>query len=114
MAEACIFCEMAQGKRAVQKLYEDELVFAIRDIYPKAPTHILLIPKEHIPTANDLRDDHAPLLASLYRAAREVARKEGVAQRGYRLTINVGPWGGQGIFHLHMHLLGGRPMGAEG
>jgi histidine triad (HIT) family protein len=105
---------MASGEMAVDKLYEDDLVFAVRDINPRAPVHVLIVPKEHIPTLADIEERHAPLLHRMMKAANEVAAREGVAERGYRVAINVGPEGGQLIFHLHMHLLGGRRLKAEG
>jgi len=112
--QECLFCDFAQGRRPVDKLYEDELVYAIRDINPRAPVHVLLIPKEHIPSAREVEDGHGPLLARLFAVARAVAQQEGIAERGYRLAINVGPEGGQAIYHLHLHLLGGRRLGREG
>ena len=105
---------MAGGEIAVDKLYEDELVFAIRDIQPRAPTHLLIIPRRHIASAQELSDADDALLGRLFAAARKLAESQGLAQRGYRLALNVGPEGGQTIYHLHMHLLGGRAMGAEG
>ncbi len=110
----CLFCNMAQGKMQVDKLYEDDLVFAIRDIHPRAPVHVMVIPKQHIPTATELTDEHGPLLVRLFAAAAKVARQEGLDERGYRLAFNVGEHAGMTIPHLHMHLLGGRPLGPEG
>ncbi len=114
MAQECLFCNMAQGKVPVEKLYEDELVFSIRDIHPRAPVHFMVIPKEHIPSAQDIREEHGPLLARMLMVANQVARQEGIAERGYRLAINVREHGGQVIYHLHLHVLGGRPLGPEG
>jgi len=110
----CLFCNMASGKTPVDKLYEDDLMFAIRDIHPQAPVHFMVIPKEHIPSAKELRAEHGSLLARLFTTAAEVAREEGVAERGYRLVINVGPDAGMVIHHLHLHCLGGRSLGSEG
>ncbi len=110
----CLFCNMAQGKMQVDKLYEDDLVFAIRDIHPRAPVHVMVIPKQHIPTATELTDEHGPMLGRLFDAAAQVARQEGLDERGYRLAFNVGEHAGMTIPHLHMHLLGGRPLGPEG
>ncbi|MCS7276900.1 MAG: histidine triad nucleotide-binding protein [Dehalococcoidia bacterium] len=112
--EGCLFCDFAQGRRPVDKLHDDDLVYAIRDINPRAPVHILVIPKEHIPSAREVEDGHAPLLARMFTVAHSLAQREGIAERGYRLAINVGTEGGQTIYHLHMHLLGGRRMGKEG
>lgn len=113
MAE-CLFCNMAAGGIPVDKLYDDEHVFAIRDIHPRAPVHILVIPKVHIPTALDLEDDHGALLGRLFVAAAQVARAEGLDERGYRLAFNVGEHAGMTVPHLHLHMLGGRPLGPEG
>ncbi len=110
----CLFCDMAQGKMKVDKLYEDDLVFSIRDIHPRAPVHVMVIPKQHIPTATDLTDEHGPLLGRLFSAAAQVARREGLDERGYRLAFNVGEQAGMTIPHLHLHMLGGRPLGPEG
>ncbi len=114
MAEDCLFCNMASGKMAVDKLYDDDLVFVIRDIHPRAPVHVLVIPKEHIPTAAHVRSEHAVTLARLFEAANRIAEQEGVAQSGYRLAINCGPAAGMTIYHLHLHVLGGRTLGPEG
>ena len=105
---------MASGEMQVPKLYEDDLVFSIRDIHPRAPTHVMVIPREHIPTALDLTDAHAALLGRLFAAAAKVARQEGLDERGYRLAFNVGDHAGMTIPHLHMHMVGGRRLGPEG
>ncbi|MEE8369355.1 MAG: histidine triad nucleotide-binding protein [Dehalococcoidia bacterium] len=110
----CLFCNMAQGEAPVDKLFEDDLVFAIRDISPRAPVHFMVIPKEHIPSAAELRSYHGPLLARMFTAAARVAREEGLAERGYRLILNVGPDAGMIVHHLHLHCLGGRTLGPEG
>jgi histidine triad (HIT) family protein len=105
---------MVRGNIAVDKLYDDELVFVVRDIQPRAPVHVLVIPKEHIPTAADVRSEHGPIVARLFEAANRVAGQEGIAQSGYRLAINYGPAAGMTISHLHMHVLAGRNLGPEG
>jgi histidine triad (HIT) family protein len=110
----CLFCNIAQGKMEVDKLYEDDLVFSIRDIHPRAPIHVMVIPKEHIPTAMELTDEHGPLLGRLFAAAARVARQEGLHESGYRLAFNVGDHAGMTISHLHLHMVGGRPLGPEG
>jgi histidine triad (HIT) family protein len=110
----CLFCNMAQGKMQVDKLYEDDLVYSIRDIHPRAPVHVMVIPKQHIDSATDLTEEHGPLLGRLFAAAAQMARQEGLDERGYRLALNVGEHGGMTIPHLHLHLLGGRPLGPEG
>jgi len=110
----CVFCRMASGEMTVDKLHEDDLCFAIRDINPRAPVHFMVVPKEHIPTLADLRDEHGPLLGRLMTVAARLAGQEGIAERGYRLVLNVGREGGQVIQHLHMHVLGGRRLGGVG
>jgi histidine triad (HIT) family protein len=104
---------MAAGAFAVDKLYEDDLVFAIRDIHPRAPEHLLVIPREHIATVRELDESRAPLLGRLFAAANRVASDVGVSERGYRLTFNVGAEGGQTIYHIHLHVLGGHRLGPE-
>jgi len=106
----CIFCKIAAGEIPAAFVYQDEKVFVIRDINPKAPTHLLVIPKEHIPTVANLTDSYRDLAAHLIYVANELARQEGIAESGYRLVINCGHGGGQEVFHLHLHLLGGRQM----
>ncbi|MPZ49783.1 MAG: HIT domain-containing protein [Dehalococcoidia bacterium] len=110
----CLFCQMARGAFPVDKLHEDGLVFAIRDINPRAPIHVLVIPKQHIPTAGHLTNDHGPLLAHMFLTAANLMRDLDIADNGYRLAINVGADGGQSVYHLHMHVLGGHRLGAEG
>jgi histidine triad (HIT) family protein len=114
MPDGCLFCRMASGEVPVEKLHDDELCFAIRDINPRAPVHLMVIPKEHIPTARDLRDAHGSLLARMVQVADRVAGSESIAERGYRLVFNVGDDAGMTIPHLHLHVLGGRRLGAEG
>ena len=114
MAEDCLFCGMASGRVAATKLYDQDGVFAIRDLNPRAPVHVLVIPAEHIPMVSDLSAEHGELLAHMYRAANAVARAEGLAERGYRCAFNVGPDSGQTIYHIHMHVIGGRKLGPEG
>lgn len=107
----CLFCKMASGQIPVEKLYDDDRAFAIRDIHPIAPTHILIIPKEHIPTASDIGPENAALLARLFSIAKALAQREGIDTSGYRLAINCGPDAGMSIYHLHMHMLGGHTLG---
>jgi histidine triad (HIT) family protein len=114
VSDNCLFCEMASGAMAVPKLHDDDLVFAIRDINPRAPTHLLIIPKQHIPDARDTTPDHGPTLGRMFAAAAALAESEGLSKRGYRLAFNVGEDAGMTIPHLHMHLVGGRHLGAEG
>ena len=105
---------MASGAMAVEKLHDDDLCFAIRDINPRAPVHLMVIPQEHIASVREVREEHGPLLARMLSVANRLADGEGIAERGYRLAFNVGSEGGQTIYHLHLHVLGGRRLGAEG
>lgn len=104
----CLFCRIATGELPSTPLHEDDLIIAIRDIAPRAPTHVLLIPREHIPSAADLTDDDGPLLGRLFAVGADLARSLGITGDGYRLVSNVGRWGGQSVDHLHIHLMGGR------
>ena len=108
MAADCLFCRIVAGELPSAIVAEDDLVVAIRDIAPRAPTHILLMPRAHIASATDLTEADGPLLGSLFAMAAEIARREGIADDGYRLISNVGRWGGQTVDHLHVHLMGGR------
>jgi histidine triad (HIT) family protein len=114
MPDDCLFCKMASGAMDVPKLHDDDLVFAIRDINPRAPVHVLIIPKQHLADARDVDDAHAAVLARMVAVARSVAEAEGLLRRGYRLAFNAGEDAGMTIPHLHMHLVGGRHLGAEG
>lgn len=109
MAE-CLFCRIATGEVPATIVHQDDLVLAIRDIAPRAPTHVLLIPRAHIGSAADLTAGDGPMLGRLFEVAARVARDEGIAEQGYRLVSNVGRWAGQTVDHLHVHLLGGRPF----
>ena len=106
----CLFCKIVAGEIPSDRVFEDDEVIAFRDINPRAPTHVLVIPRRHIPDAHALTDDHAPILGSLFAAVRRIADEAGLAN-GYRVVTNVGPEAGQTVFHLHFHLLGGRSMG---
>jgi histidine triad (HIT) family protein len=108
---SCIFCKVAARQVPAEILRESERVVAFRDLNPQAPTHLLIIPKEHIESIADATDDHGALLADIAQAATHLARTEGIDRSGWRLVTNVGPDAGQSVFHLHFHLLGGRPMG---
>lgn len=92
------------------EVYSDEYVYAFRDINPGAPTHVLIIPRKYIPMASDVTEEDAELVGRMVLAANKIAKQEGVDQSGYRLVINVGEGAGQSVFHLHMHLLGGRAL----
>lgn len=110
----CLFCSMVSGAIDAPRLYDDDLVFAIRDISPRAPTHVLIIPKQHIADARALSDAHGTILARMFAIARAMAESENLLERGYRLAFNVGEDAGMTIHHLHMHLIGGRVLGGEG
>lgn len=108
---SCLFCRIVAGELAADRVHEDDLMIAIRDIAPRSPTHILLMPRRHIPSALELTEDDGPLLGRLFGVAATIARAEGIANAGYRLVSNVGRWGGQTVDHLHVHMLGGRSLG---
>lgn len=114
MDNDCLFCRMANGAIPVEKVRDDGGVFALRDINPRAPTHVLIIPREHIPSMREVGYQHAPLLSDMFAMANHLAADLGVSESGYRLTFNVGEDGGQSIHHLHLHLLGGHKLGPEG
>ena len=114
MPDDCLFCQMAAHEFDADMVYEDDAVFAVRDLHPRAPVHLLIIPTQHIASARDITPEHGDLLARMLVVAKTLAIEEGVHDDGYRLTFNVGEDGGQTIFHLHLHLLGGRRMGFEG
>jgi histidine triad (HIT) family protein len=113
MAEECIFCRIVAGELPGDIVYQDDGFLAFRDIMPKAPTHILVIPKTHITSAAELTEGQEDLAGRLMAIANRLAEKEGIAQKGYRLVINCGPEGGQVVPHVHLHLLGGRQMDAK-
>ncbi|HYU58311.1 MAG TPA: histidine triad nucleotide-binding protein [Actinomycetota bacterium] len=107
----CFFCQIAAREQPADIVHSTEHVVAFRDINPQAPTHLLIISREHIESARALRDRHAAVLAEIFQAAGHLARAEGVDSSGWRLVTNVGPDAGQSVHHLHFHLLGGRHMG---
>jgi histidine triad (HIT) family protein len=109
MPADCLFCRIIAGEIPATKVHEDDLVIAIRDINPQAPTHMLLMPVAHVASAADLTDTDGPLLGRLFAVAADLARHDGL-DGGWRLVSNVGADGGQSVDHLHVHLLGGRPM----
>ncbi|MGH2584942.1 MAG: histidine triad nucleotide-binding protein [Dehalococcoidia bacterium] len=110
----CLFCKMVAGEIPAETLYEDDLVLAIRDIQPRAPVHVLVIPKQHIPHVQHIKPEHGETLARMFQAANEVAKSEGVYDRGYRCAFNVLDDAGMTIHHLHLHVVGGRRLGPEG
>lgn len=110
----CIFCKIIQGEIPSAKVYEDERTYAFRDIAPAAPTHVLIVPKRHIDSINAMSAEDEPLIGHLFYAAKQIAAQEGVANGGYRLVINTNADAGQTVFHVHLHLLGGKIMGKMG
>ncbi len=107
----CLFCKILAGEIPSTSVVEREAVYAFRDIAPAAPTHVLVIPRVHVADANDVTAEHGGLLAEMLDAANEVARIDGIEESGYRLIFNVGPDAGQTVLHLHLHVLGGKPVG---
>jgi histidine triad (HIT) family protein len=108
--EDCLFCKMVSGAIQAKKVYEDADVLAFHDINPRAPVHVLVIPKKHFSTINDFTDADATLIGKLILAAKKVAAELGIADSGYRLIANTNAGGGQVIWHVHLHVLGGRQM----
>lgn len=106
----CLFCKIIQGEIPSEKIYEDELVYAFRDIDPKAPTHVLIVPKKHISSVNELDEEDTALLGNVFKAVQAIGVGEGIDQTGYRVVVNTLSDGGQTVAHLHFHLLGGRSL----
>ena len=109
----CIFCQIVAGKVPSEILYQNEEVIAFRDINPQSPTHLVIIPKKHIPFLAHLSEAESSLIGRMVNIANQLAREEGISESGYRLVINCGEQGGQLVPHLHMHLLGGRKLSDE-
>ncbi len=107
----CIFCKIIEGEIPSEKVYEDEEIVAFEDIDPRAPVHVLIVPREHIPTLNDTEPAQDGLLGRMVLVAMRIARENDVADSGYRLLINCNKDGGQEVFHLHLHVIGGRYLG---
>ncbi len=105
----CLFCRIIHGDIPAKKVYEDDHVFAFEDIQPQAPTHVLIIPKKHFTGLKEAEEEHAELIGRCHLAAAQIARQRNI-ENGYRTVLNVGPGAGQSVFHLHVHLLGGRPL----
>ena len=106
----CLFCKIAQGAIPATIHYEDTQIVAFADIYPKAPVHLLIIPRRHIATLNDLTPADVPLVGQMVQVATQLAKKLGLSDKGYRIVNNCNEEGGQTVFHIHCHLLGGRQM----
>jgi histidine triad (HIT) family protein len=112
--DECVFCLIAEGKIPAEIVFDGENVIAFRDIEPKAPVHVVIIPKRHINPLDDLTEDDIAVVAEIYMAARAIAAGEGVDASGYRIITNHGPDSGQEVEHMHFHVLGGRKMGGLG
>jgi len=108
--DSCIFCQIVAGTLPTDLIYQDEHVVGFRDLNPQAPTHCLFIPRRHIATLNDLQPEDAHLVGRLFNAARQIAAQEGISADGYRTVMNCNHAGGQSVYHIHLHLLGGRNM----
>ena len=108
--QSCLFCQIVRGETAATMVHEDELVVAFKDIRPQAPVHVLVCPRKHIPTLNDVQPEDGVLIAHMFQTARELAKQFGVHEKGYRAVFNVNRGGGQTVFHLHLHIIGGRPL----
>lgn len=106
----CVFCKIVGGQLPANILYQDDRVIAVDDIQPKAPTHKLILPRKHIATLNDLTEEDTLLVGHIIQTAKLLAKELGIAEEGYRTVFNCNSWGGQVVFHLHLHLLGGRAM----
>lgn len=106
----CIFCQIIEGKIPSKKVYEDEYVYAFHDISPAAPTHVLVIPKKHISSLMELKEEDQTIVSKILIAIQKIAKEFGLDEKGFRVVNNVGVEGGQTVFHIHFHLLGGRTM----
>ncbi|MGE3920071.1 MAG: histidine triad nucleotide-binding protein [Gammaproteobacteria bacterium] len=106
----CIFCQIANGEIPATLLHQDDEIIAFNDIDPKAPHHILIIPREHISTINDLKTEQSHLISKMVMSAQKIAKSIGVSEGGYRLVMNCNQDGGQAVYHIHLHLLGGRVL----
>lgn len=106
----CIFCKILKGEIPSTKVYEDDKVYAFNDINPEAPVHVLIIPKEHIANINELNESNASVISHIFLVAKDIAKQLGIAEDGYRIVSNCGKNGGQTVFHIHFHLLGGKSL----
>lgn len=107
---SCLFCRIVAGEIPAAKVYEDDQLFAFNDINPQAPMHVLIVPKAHVATANELTEGHDALVGAMVRRAAAIARERGYDGSGFRTVINTNAQAGQSVFHLHLHVIGGRPM----
>jgi histidine triad (HIT) family protein len=108
MSDDCLFCKIIAGELPATIIYQDEKVMAFRDLYPKAPTHILIVPRKHLATLNDMQEGDKELMGHIAYVAKQLAKELGISESGYRILMNCNGDGGQVVFHIHMHLLGGR------
>lgn len=106
----CLFCKIVKGEIPSTTVYEDEKVYAFNDVSPEAPVHVLIVPKEHIASANDLSEENISVVSDIILAAKKIAIEKGISEKGYRIVNNCGEDGGQSVKHLHFHLLGGRSL----
>ncbi len=113
MSEDCVFCKIIDGKIETEFVHQDENLVVFKDINPAAPVHLLVVPRRHIRSVNDLKDEDRPILAEMIMTAKEMARKFSIDKSGYRIFFNVEKGGGQLVFHLHMHVIGGWEQGAD-
>ena len=107
MGNDCLFCKIVKGEIPTEFIYENKFLVVFKDIYPQAPVHLLIVPKKHIRSINELSDDDRAIIAEVFMVAKKLAKKSGVNKSGYKLLINVEQGGGQEIFHVHLHLVGG-------
>ncbi len=107
---SCLFCQIIEGSIPAKPCYEDDKVFVFHDLHPQAPTHMLIVPKKHIASINEATPEDAALIGHMMLTAKQLAKDAGFAEQGFRLVMNCNSWGGQTVFHLHLHLLGGRMM----
>jgi len=110
----CLFCKIIEGEIPAEKVYESENIIGFRDINPVGPIHVLFVPKKHYPTLNDVPEVELPMLCDIMKGALEVAKKEGIDKTGYRIVSNINKDAGQEVFHLHVHLIGGKKLGKMG
>lgn len=108
---SCVFCMIINGEIPSKKIYEDDKILIFHDIQPEAPHHFLAIPKEHIPSANDIKEEHSAILGHIFAKIADVAKELGIAEEGYRIVNNCGTHGCQSVPHLHFHVLGGKQLG---
>ena len=111
--ENCIFCKIINGEIPSNKVYEDDEILAFKDINPVAPVHILVIPKKHINSLNEIKEEDEKLIGKIFTTIKQIAKEQGIAENGYRIVNNCGEDGGQEVKHLHFHILGGKKLGTK-